>query len=1165
MARRASYTNEDNLFSMAIGNNSSQSSLPAYRRLSHSFAFTFVLSLPALALIANLRILAYVRSRVSPAAPYPPSKPTRRPAHTHTSQPTSTSTRRGSLPALHLHTSSQSTHTVSIAPPDMHENSENDLYSHINLNAFSFGAPTVHHDTDMPSPLSVQAPSESGHSCTTGSTDRTPRPSISHPRDSGDSGGEDETRRNRVKIRAIDVGARRPSLPTNQYTSNHPTTDDLAGPSSRSNPETSGSDSEPIASGNTSDIEFDGGNDSGVVDTDVELESIAPDDASQRTFGLIQCADWYIVDPNERRQEAGSPVTFATDEDDDSDVSEGGTRGLAAIRRSSIAIHMASTRDRSFKAVNSDILPTPSSARQREDSTTTLRRPSYNEPQGDSFATLTGPSRDQQPPLPPANWTMFGNNAGISPSDNSGERVYQGMDLDYIMNVSDLEGRDMRRSSLSFIAPQSLPLPPPKDRRKVRDKEKHKKDTERGNEDEFNVDAMRGLIGGPSSDPSNLLDVAPWAGMDDASGPRRPSTVTLDDTFAGGLRRDDPDYALRRKEWSFVRERERVFLPIREPDGNPRHWDVWRCSQIGQIRIERATLPPSDPNKPNQQRLNAEHDVDPASMNTLGGPTTVVHRHSRALAFSIYRHYNLKHYRSTRTRNSTTTMSAHVTQSGESRTLVMPTHDGILLATKRVQEQFTTTKSTSKLASYGLLPGEVDDHRDSRRDPNSSHPRRTPQDWSTSSTQREPPGIRHIVDLRILEGLDGQSSSSSTRGSEGSSLDLSGMTAFASTSQSISSTGSTGSLMFASDATVLDRPLTPHVEAEEDSDSEFLNPVSRTSHAEAFATLTKHEIDQLKKDQLFAQATKRSQGWIQRFITSSTGGNTSRTIQSSLTPINPGWMTLATRTKQEEQDRAIQGLRSSFKDVGLVPSTRSKSGVGIGRRGKGKNKDMLTQVPNDSLYMLLPLWPHETDPASTAREPKPRRVRLLDQEKNLYLLVYYVPFDQRGEGDAVKKRSRSRPRKGERERQHPTPQFDVRRGFKVIGRLITYSDLNGAGIRLPVRGLSVTGSLAEAELGIPPASLRDVHSDDFVLGACLDRSGAIEFFPEGLEKLGLCVPRTVPPVQIHTHPGMQTAETEDEDVVLQPLTAIGRAAVEIAWLGCMALMTFYGPSTEGPA
>ena len=267
-------------------------------------------------------------------------------------------------------------------------------------------------------------------------------------------------------------------------------------------------------------------------------------------------------------------------------MSESGSRGLAAIRRSSIAIRMASTRDRSFHAINSDIMPSQSNAREREDSTTTVRRPSYNDTEADTPIPSTSFNRDQ-PPLPPANWTMFANNAGISPTDNSGELVYQGMDLDYIMNVGDLEGRATRRSSLSFMAPQTLPLPPPKDKRKT--KEKRKKD--KSNDEDFNVAAVRGLMGS-STDPSNLLDVAPWADAGDAAGPRRPSTVTLDDSFAGGLRRDDPDYASRRKEWSFIRERERVVLPLREPDGNPRHWDLWRCTQIGQIRIERATLPP---------------------------------------------------------------------------------------------------------------------------------------------------------------------------------------------------------------------------------------------------------------------------------------------------------------------------------------------------------------------------------------------------------------------------------------------------------------------------------------------------------------------------------------------------------------------------------------------
>ncbi len=569
----------------------------------------------------------------------------------------------------------------------------------------------------------------------------------------------------------------------------------------------------------------------------------------------------------------------------------------------------------------------------------------------------------------------------------------------------------------------------------------------------------------------------------------------------------------------------------------------------------------ADPNKPNQQRLNAEHDVDPDSANTLGGPTTVVHRHSRALAFSIYRHYSLRNYRSGRTRNSTVTVNARTPRSSETRTLVMPTHDGILLATKRVQEQFTTTKSTVKLDTHGLLPEEGDNRRDARREPNLSHPRRAPQDWSASSPQGEPPTPRHIVDLSRLEGLDSQTSSvrrAMPSHISGSSLNLSGITAFASSASTSQSVSSTASIMSSSESSISERQLTPHDKAEEDSDNEFGNPVSRTSHAEAFATLDKRAIDQLKNEQVPAPAKGRSHGrWIQRII-GPPGGSTPRTLSSSLAPINPPWMTLAPRSMREEQDRAIQGLRSSFKDVGLVPSTRSKGGAGIGRKGKGKNKDMLTQVPDDSLYMLLPLWPHETDPASAARERR-RTPRILDQEHNLYLLVYYVSFDQRGEGNPAKKRSRSRPRKGERERQHPTPLFDVLRGFKVIGRLIAHSDLNGSGIRLPVRGLSVTGALAEAELGIPPASLRDEHSDDFVIGACLDRRGTIEFVPEGLEKLGLCVPRTEPPVQLHTHPGMQTAEPVDEEVILQPLTAIGRAAVEVAWLGCMALMTFYGP------
>ncbi len=501
----------------------------------------------------------------------------------------------------------------------MQENSENlnddDYYAYSSLATFSFGAasaPRQSFDPDMPSPLSVQATSESGHTHSTGSIDRTPRPSICHTRGSDDERGEDEIRRPRAKMRAIDDGGRRPSLPTNLYIPDRPGMDSLPGPASRRYLEASGSDSDPIAPSSASDPEFDHGNESGIVDTDVELEGIAPDDASQNTFGLDQvrslytsdsgaesdvdgppgtqqCADWYIVDPNERRHEAGSPVIFASadsDDDHDSDVSESGSRGLATMRRNSIAIRMATARDRSFRAHESDLGLKETNTREREDSAATVRRPNDEGLEPGMHAGTTDPDREGQPSLPIPNWSMFNDDAGVLTVEDSGENVYQGIDLNYIMGVHSSAGPGSRRSSHSFVAPQSLPLPPPKD--KAKSKDKRKKDKSKGKEP-LDVATMQGLIG-PSSALPNLLDVAPWADAD--TGPRRPSTVTLDDSFAGGLRRLDPQYAERRNDWSFIREREQVVLPPRDPEGSARTWDVWHCVQIGKIRLERATLPP---------------------------------------------------------------------------------------------------------------------------------------------------------------------------------------------------------------------------------------------------------------------------------------------------------------------------------------------------------------------------------------------------------------------------------------------------------------------------------------------------------------------------------------------------------------------------------------------
>ena len=168
---------------------------------------------------------------------------------------------------------------------------DDDFYAHSNLATFSFGAATTHRqpfDSDISSPLSVQATSESGHSHSTSSIDHTPRPSISHTRGPDDEGGEDETRRSRAKMRAIDDGGRRPSLPTNIFTPDRRGDDNHPSTSSHRRAEASGSDSDAITSGNASDADFDRGCESGIVDTDVELEGMAPDDTSQNTFGFDQ-------------------------------------------------------------------------------------------------------------------------------------------------------------------------------------------------------------------------------------------------------------------------------------------------------------------------------------------------------------------------------------------------------------------------------------------------------------------------------------------------------------------------------------------------------------------------------------------------------------------------------------------------------------------------------------------------------------------------------------------------------------------------------------------------------------------------------------------------------------------------------------------------------------
>lgn len=87
--------------------------------------------------------------------------------------------------------------------------------------------------------------------------------------------------------------------------------------------------------------------------------------------------------------------------------------------------------------------------------------------------------------------------------------------------------------------------------------------------------------------------------------------------------------------------------------------------------------------------MYVKHIPDPYSSNRRGGPGVVVHKHSQAKAFSIFRAHDL--------------FNPKQTQKPGKGGRHLDTSQSILLATKNVQEQYTSTKTTGRLKTHGLL------------------------------------------------------------------------------------------------------------------------------------------------------------------------------------------------------------------------------------------------------------------------------------------------------------------------------------------------------------------------------------------------------------------------------------------------------------------------------
>ncbi|KIY50146.1 hypothetical protein FISHEDRAFT_24924, partial [Fistulina hepatica ATCC 64428] len=127
--------------------------------------------------------------------------------------------------------------------------------------------------------------------------------------------------------------------------------------------------------------------------------------------------------------------------------------------------------------------------------------------------------------------------------------------------------------------------------------------------------------------------------------------------------------------------------------------------------------------------------------------------------------------------------------------------------------------------------------------------------------------------------------------------------------------------------------------------------------------------------------------------------------------------------------------------------------------------------------------------------------------------------------------------------------------FHVTARLVHHSELQGTGMRIPDEGITVCGPISEALSSMPQelrtSELDSARTEDWIIGVCHSRETGIEFYPDGLQKVGLCRLEDDPEAPMPPYP---------EDYEPPPpsfrLTPVGRAVLEMAWLGCIALTSF---------
>ena len=547
-----------------------------------------------------------------------------------------------------------------------------------------------------------------------------------------------------------------------------------------------------------------------------------------------------------------------------------------------------------------------------------------------------------------------------------------------------------------------------------------------------------------------------------------------------------------------------------------------------------------DDTKADQHRLNVRYIQDPNSKNASVRPSTLIHKHSRAVAFSIFRSFHLNGGRGGHT---------HIT-----------TSTGVMLAPRKVQEQYTSTKTTQQLSTHGLLDDDLQGSRGGRggtRDQNKRPPdevakaakgKGKKKDKGTSSGESNP-----------KQKSPTSSQDSATSKSTVETATVTPSTAVASSSrvqlfprakptpsQPVPSMAPTDSAQVSESG---GDPTQPAKFNGGSGDSDEERVPARTPHAEALGALDARDIEHYRSKVNRSNAdpgTSLTGRWLRMLR-----GPKADSASSSFSVYRPPWITTASPEMQAEKDRVISDLNKSFKDVGLLhqpPKANSKAPSNY-----QASSDVLADIPDDCLYMLLPLWVGEIDRQGpeadwTETSTTTSALTLTVPENRYYLLVWYVSWEDRKGKPEQKAETKKKKVSSQDSGTDAEPQPLALTTFHVNARVVHYDDLRHSGVRAPSTGLAINPAWEAMHDLDFPAAHQDHRTMSSVVCQCHGRHRGFLFDPHGFAQLGLCDVETSGPVS-------------DRDGVEEPtqtfsFTTIGKAAAEMIWLGCLAVTSF---------